>query len=154
MRKIVEVIGARSESYLEVHSEAKSAADVSTGGSATAIISSQKSEIFSSTLTHFIETPGSEQSTEQDTQVQSLLIPPDDDSRSYGELKAVDKTFPHVKRAFVGGPSLTDKWSNGFEIGFVSFHDSFEELTRYQALEEHDRYVDELSYRLKWRSYN
>lgn len=56
------------------------------------------------------------------------------------ELKAVDKTFPHVKRAFVGC-SLSDEFNNGFEIGFVSFHEDLAALTRYRASDEHDRYV-------------
>ncbi|KAL3957174.1 hypothetical protein ACCO45_007752 [Purpureocillium lilacinum] len=58
------------------------------------------------------------------------------------EVRAL-KNLPSVKdgRLLVGGPSLTDpiRWSKGFELALVSYHENLAALREYQASKEHHR---------------
>jgi len=56
------------------------------------------------------------------------------------ELKTL-KNSPHVKdgRLIVGGFSMTDEWSKGFEFASISYHENLASLRQYQASDEHHR---------------
>ncbi|GFF81727.1 hypothetical protein IFM47457_05568 [Aspergillus lentulus] len=57
--------------------------------------------------------------------------------RELKRLKNLDCVKGH--RLVVGGPSVTDpiERSKGFEIALLSFHESMDELQKYQASKEH-----------------
>ncbi|KAL4972760.1 hypothetical protein BDW66DRAFT_154403 [Aspergillus desertorum] len=57
--------------------------------------------------------------------------------RELKKLKELGCVIGH--RLVVGGPSVTDpiERSKGFEFGLLSFHESIEDLEKYQASEEH-----------------
>lgn len=60
--------------------------------------------------------------------------------RELKRLKNLDCVKGH--RLVVGGPSVTDpiERSKGFEIALLSFHESMDELQKYQASKEHHWY--------------
>ncbi len=57
------------------------------------------------------------------------------------KLKELDCVKGH--RLVVGGPSITDpiERSKGFEFALLSFHESLQDLEKYQASKEHHWYV-------------
>ena len=59
------------------------------------------------------------------------------------EHKAL-KNSPFVKggRAILGGPSVTDdiKFSKGFDIAFVSYHEDLEGLRQYRSTDKYNEY--------------
>lgn len=61
------------------------------------------------------------------------------------KLKELDCVKGH--RLVVGGPSITDpiERSKGFEFALLSFHESLQDLEKYQASKEHHWYVSILN---------